>query len=187
MPATARHTYATSQGLISQASIYGAGLTLCATRTLICSGRLQQTHPEGLLKNRSTYWGIICSRDCRSRLQEASTGLPEGHFMSTYLERRRPDLCCSTDLVKCARRSVVHRTAGFGRGHDGSREEGPLKGQARLGCKRNDLRPLTPLASRRSPRAAASRYLCALQEACSRFHAVTIKLMALPVRVPTAL
>jgi hypothetical protein len=49
------------------------------------SGGLQQTHPEGLLKNRSTYWSVICSRDLQSRLQEASARLLEGHLMSKYV------------------------------------------------------------------------------------------------------
>src|SRR5207249_2618397 len=144
---------------------HGTELTLCATRTVMFSGGLQQTHPEGLLKNRSTYWGVICSRDLQSRLKEASAGLPEGHLMSTYLGRRRPDMCCSAYLVKCARRSVVARTRQeLDRATMAPEGKDHVKGQARLGCKRNDLRPLTPLASRRSPRAAASRHCCALQE-----------------------
>src|SRR5215471_19237294 len=41
--------------------------------------------------------------------------------------------------------------------------EDHVKGQPSLGCQRNSLRPLNPLASRRSLRAAASRHFCALQ------------------------
>jgi hypothetical protein len=103
-----RQTYATCKSLISRAENCVTGLTLGATRTVMFSGRLPQTHPEGLQKHRSTYWGVMCSRDLQSRLKEASAGLPKGHLMSTYLERIRSDMCCSTYLVKCARRSVVH-------------------------------------------------------------------------------